>query len=194
LIASGQSPEAASDVELVSLVKIQRDSHAVTELVHRHTGAYISIINQYEAYPDFRARVNIPDLKEDKFFSIYSCALSYDPNRGMQFGTYVAEMTKFKCSTLIKRGKDNVELDEMTLPPSTDNVTLTAEKDSALEVALDEVKHTKDPVFRKIFKMRHGGKKTKTWRAIGEAVGLTHEGARKVYAKHMGLIKERARS
>lgn len=189
VLASGNAP---SDNELVSLVKDKKDSNAVTELVHRHTGAYISIIKQYEAYPDFRARVNVPDLKEDKFFSIYSCALTYDPNRGMQFGTYVAEMTKFKCSTLIKRGKENVEVDELTLPPSNDSVTATAEKDSALEVVREEVADTDDSTFRRIFKMRHGGHKTKTWREIGTAVGLTHEGARKAYLKHMGLIKERA--
>lgn len=137
-LPSGQAP-VVSDLDLIGRIKAQNDSAAVSELVHRHTGIYISVIQQYEGYSDFRARANVPDLKDDKFINIYQFALKYDPTRAtesgkpMQFGSYVGQMTKFMCKKLISMGSESIELNEATAPTNDTSVTDTAERDSALE-------------------------------------------------------------
>lgn len=178
-----------SDIQLINQIKKQHDSSAALELVNRHTGIYVDIINQYSTVSDFRNKTNVDDLREDKFFNIYQWALKYDPNRGMQFGSYVGEMTKYLCKGIVSNGVQSFELNE-EISPSNDTSTIeTAERDSVFEEVKREVKETDDPTFKKIFALRFGDK-PKSWREIGEIVGLTHEGARKVYLKHFGQIKE----
>lgn len=212
IFVSGAAPAtpAVNDLELITRIKTLNDSAAVTELVHRHTGAYMSVIQQYEGYSDFRAKANIPDLRDDKFLNIYRFALKYDPLRASEadkdnpFGRHVFEQTRYMCRTLISRGSvngsgcgtrlDGVELNEATSPSNDTPVMDTVEKDSVFDAVRDGVAATKDPLFQRIFKLRHGGKKAMTWRAVAKKVGMTHEGARKAYNKHMGMIKEQART
>jgi hypothetical protein len=230
-IPSGQAPvsgSSLSDIDLIGRIKQSNDSAATRELVHRHTGIYISVIQKYEGYSDFKARANAEDLKEDKFVNIYQWALKYDPNREtasgkpMQFGSYVGEMAKFLCKGAISKGTEKVELTDFNSPENEDSVTNTAEKDSAMESVreqveaidegisdkiaekqgaveklLNEITSLEDDlvnkrVFKDIFNMRYGSSKPLTWRAIGAATNLTHEGARKLFMKHMEVIKERA--
>lgn len=230
-IPSGQAPVSGSvptDLELITRIQSSQDSEATRELVHRHTGIYVQIIQQYEAKSFFRAHANVPDLKEDKFFNIYQWALKYDPNRAtqsgkpMQFGSYVAERTKFLCKNIISEGTESVELNEETSPTNDTSVTDTAERDDALESVrhqvevidegildkiaakqasveklLSEITALEDDllnkrVFKDIFNMRYGGKKALVWREIASRVNMTHEGARKLFMKNMALIKQRA--
>jgi DNA-directed RNA polymerase sigma subunit (sigma70/sigma32) len=148
------------------------------------------MVRKYAAYPDFNKKVDVNDVLEDKAYNIYQFALKYDPSRGMKFGTYVAESTKHLCQNLIYRGTESVQFNEEVAPTNDTSVTETAERDSSIEVALEQVKGSDSAAFRKIFKLRFMGQKPKSWRQIGAALGMSHEGARKTYEKHIGAVKE----
>lgn len=202
-LPSGQAPASGqaviTDLELINRIKNDHDSAATLSLVHAHTGIYMSVIRQYEGYSDFRARANVKDLQEDKFINIYNWALKYDPNRPtesgkpMQFGSYVGEMTKYLCKSVISRGSESVELNEDTAPTNDTEVMDTVEKDSIVDTVLAEVSQSDSKKFRRIFKLRYGNPPM-SWREISRKVGMTHEGARKHFNKYMNLIKEHARS
>ena len=179
-----------TDLDLISRIKKERDSQAVSELVNRHTGVYMTVINQYSSYPRFTHRTNVNDLRDDHTLNIYQWAQSYDPSRGMKFGTYVGQMTKFMCKGILTDGQESVEFDESISPSNDTSVTDVAEKDSDLTQIAEEVGGSDEPLFRRIFKLRFGGVRQRSWRDIGKMVGLTHEGARKCYLKHIGFVKE----
>jgi hypothetical protein len=112
-----------------------------------------------------------------------------------EFKNYVWDMTKYMCKSLISRGVgcgsrlDGTELNEAISPSNDTPVMDTVEKDSAFDTVREEVAAIKDPLFRRIFKLRHGGNRSLSWRAIAKKTGLSHEGARKAYSKQMDSIK-----
>lgn len=215
-LPSGQAPSSGvapvNDLDLIARIQAANkagttpDSSLVTELVHRHTGAYMSVIQQYEGYSDFKARANVPDLRDDRFLNIYHFALKYDPLRASEsdkdngFGRHVFEQTRYLCKTLSARGVgcgsrlEGTELNEDNAVSNDTPVMDTVEKDSAIDIVRNEVMESDDPVFRRIFKLRHGGQRAMSWRQVAKKVGMTHEGARKAFNKHMRVIKEHARA
>lgn len=178
-----------SDLQLISRVKEQHDSEAALALVDRHTGIYFNIIERYSSFLDFQRKTNVNDLKDDKTLNIYKWALTYDPNRGMKFGSYVGKMTEFMCKNLVSDNKETTELLDEVIPSTDEGVIETVERESALDEIDLEVAETDDARFRQIFSLRHG-KNALSWREIGQAIHMTHEGARKLYLKHIGAIKE----
>lgn len=178
-----------SDLQLINQIKDKADSQAVVELVNRHTGIYMTMIDRYSIYPDFLKRANVADLKEEKTINIYQWALSYDPGKETKFSSYVGSMTKHLCQNIIYRDKANLPFDETISPSNETGLIECVERDSALEEIEHEVADSEDAVFKRIFGLRHGSKMM-SWRKIGKAIGLTHEGARKVYMKHIGAVKE----
>ena len=192
LVGSWPVRAMISDLDLINRIKKERDSGAVTELVNRHTGIYMNVLDEYSARASFRHRANVTDLKQDHYINIYQWALKYDSSRGMQFGSYVGNMTKYMCKSIITKGTESIEIDEEKLVSPEEGIQQSVENESVLAEAKAEVKDSGDPLFKKIFKLRYGGKRQMSWREVGQAVGLTHEGARKFFNKHMGLIKEHA--
>lgn len=192
----GPPPATISDLELISRIKNDNDSAATISLVHNHTGIYMSVLRKYEAYPDFRARANINDLREDKFINIYNWALKYDPNRAtesgrpMQFGTYVGQMAKYLCRGIISKAPDNVEFDEKCDGLSTDDTVAIVETHSSLEEALAEVSRSECRLFKKIFNLRHKGGRLMSWRQIAKKTNMSHEGVRKMYNRYIQPIRE----
>lgn len=183
-----------SDIQLINQIKDKQDSQAVVELVNRHTGIYINILQRYASNPAFSHRANVDDLKQENTINIYQWALSYNPDKNMKFGSYVGQMTKFMCKNIMCRNAEFQELDETKITSTESEVTEIAEVDSAIEDVKQEVLKINNPIFHKIFEMRHSNKKPMTWRSIGNAVNMTHEGARKLYNKHINFIRQHASS
>lgn len=182
---------ALSDIQLINQIKESHDSQAVIELVNRHTGIYINAIKAYSVYPDFTNRANLADLKDERVTNIYQWALSYDPTRGMKFGSYVGKMAKHMCQNIIYRDKESTPLDDSMIASNEIEAEEQISRDLAIEEIQDEVCHSEDDRFRQIFALRHG-ENPLSWRKIGAMLHMTHEGARKLYMKHIGSIKEHA--
>lgn len=178
-----------SDIYLIDRIKQKHDSEAVLELVNRHTGVYINTIKSYSVYPDFIKRANLADLREERTVNIYQWALSYDPNRGMKFGSYVGDMTKHMCQNIIYRVKESTEFDETQIGSNEVGTGEHAARELAVEEIEHEVAESESDIFKRIFGLRHGAQ-CLSWRKIAAIVGMTHEGARKVYMKHIGAVKE----
>lgn len=187
----------SSDLQLVQRIqKAARgesdsdESAAVAELVNRHTGIYINVVKKYSCYPDFVARANVDDLKDEKFLNIYQFALKYDGSREMKFGSYVGKMTGYMCANLLRRGDESVQFNENIAPSNLTSVTETADRESSIETTLEQVNESDDTLFKKIFSLRFCGNKPLSWRSIGRELGMSHEGCRKIYERHIGSVRE----
>lgn len=174
-----------TDLELITLVKTDNDSVAMKELIETHTGLYMNKVSSF-CLP--RAIAN--DAKEDCYLNIYKFAQKYDPSLGMKFSTYVAESTEFMCLNLLRRAPRSFELDEEQVPSNDNSVKENVNHHDDMEVIRARAKRVGDPNFYKIFCARFDGNKVLPWRSVAAKVGLTQEGARKCFNRHIQKIQE----
>lgn len=188
-----------NDIELINRVKTTADSEAMTELINRHSGMYIKMVQRYaniERNSAFHtAKLDTADLLDAKASNMYQMVLEYDPNRNMKFSTFVGEMTRYACLDLLSSRDvltDRATHEEVTedTPISTTVAPTPTTTDNTLESIRARTRHVKDERFWAIFDLRHfkdgGGY---TWRTIAKRVGLTHEGARQIYNRNLKHIK-----
>ena len=176
--------KSLTDQYLINEVKVNNDSAALTELVARHTGIYVNVVNSYSYVP----KIERDDMIDHRMVNIYNFALKYDPTRNMKFSTYVAENTKWSCHKKIESEKDEINDDSMGGKSMTFNGDLT-------HFIEDQTEEIQDKRFAKIFSLRHNsGKKKLSWKKIALHMdGLSHEWCRKIYKRNIGFLKNRIR-
>lgn len=212
------SPETDTlpEADLISLVKTEQDSAALLALINRHTGIYFHVVNRYAAsYPN---AIKAQDMDDDKLFNIYQFILAYDPNRGMKLSTYISDRTDYLCKTMLKKDEHNpisagtyaptgaISLDRNEDTYSTNNgghVTLQDRSPSAQvlevvdhDIGIQDIQRAAkeanlDKRFMQILEYRHFGQnhRAMTWRDIGKNMGMSYEGARKLYFANIELVK-----
>lgn len=206
------SPDTATlpEADLITRVKQDRDSAALMALVNRHTGIYFSVVNRYAAtYPNV---IKARDMDDDKLFNLDTFIQAYDPTRGMKLCGYIHYRTDCLCKVALKRDARNplssagylasgqAPMEDSYPTSSGGEVTLQDESPNSrvteianLDLAVEDIRRAAnvvcaDPRFVQILGLRHGAEEM-SWRAIGEKVHLSHEGARKCYAYNLALVK-----
>ncbi len=201
------------EADLITRVKIDRDSNALLALVNRHTGIYFQVVNRYAAtYPNV---IKTRDMDDEKLFYIDKFICDYDATRGLKLCGYIHDRTDFLCKGMLKRdarnplssagytvsGQAPLDTSDDTFQTSNGGeVTLQDESSASrvtdtanLDIAIEDIRRAAnvacaDPRFIQILDYRHSGAEM-SWRAIGEKVGVSHEGARKIYAHNLALVK-----
>ena len=74
------------DIQLINKVKNSRDENSLKELIERHSGIYVDMVNKY--LPNSMEGINKNDVLEDKNFCIYDAAIKFDENKKAKFSTY----------------------------------------------------------------------------------------------------------
>lgn len=206
-----------SEHQLVELVKTKQDSDAVSILIERHSGIYLSVIGRYcAAYPN---ALNKGDLTDDRMFNMHRFIVDYDPKRGTKLSTYIGDRTDWMCRSLVTRDKENpiasgsygphgpvsltiggdgyatpsgVEMNLVDYSPQA-NVVDVADRDLATQDVLKAAKEcATDERFVSILTYRHlnpTGPTSLSWREIGKRLSLSHEGARKCYNTNLAIVK-----
>jgi hypothetical protein len=172
------------DITLIQAVKEKQDSNALLELADKHTGIYINVINKYSYIPEIEKQ----ELVEHKLYNIYNYALTYNPEKGMQFSTWVGQSTKWQCQSLLSKKVESEEISDK-IPENIEPLKELTDRDS-YEMVLSKVKECEDERFSLLFKLRHGGAKPVTWKKCGKKIGTTAEGARWLYNKFYEQIKK----
>ncbi len=185
-----------TDLELINQVKELNDSSAISELINRHTGIYLSVVSKYCNMSS--GKLSFQDLSDEKAYNIYKYAQDYDPNRGCKFSTHVGNMARFTCldalseEPVVKECIDDLSLSEQEKYLSSSIGNVRSEIKSERE-AIDEAinKITKDSKFKEILLLRHPAfsPKPMNWADVGKKVGMSHEGARKLYRREIEKIK-----
>ena len=129
-----------SDLELISLIKQDEDpSIHLSELIERHSGIYLDIINTYASRDS--SIIDRAELIKDKDFNIYQAVVKYDPDRGAKFSTYLGNETKWLCLNTYNKNKRHPTITTETfdllhpyLGLYTESVKYNLKKDSLTKV------------------------------------------------------------
>ena len=169
------------DLQLVDNIKKDtKTEDCLQELIGRHTGIYLDIVNKYTLNGNATNRL---DLIDEKDYNIYQAALKYEGNRGTKFPTFLGNETKWIClNKFNKRKRDpQLSIDDVKesdiLHPKKEKI-----KKEDLEVFSEAIKLSKvhkDKRVEKIFEMRYiTGEKNKVmpWKKISEELNMSIQG------------------
>jgi RNA polymerase sigma factor (sigma-70 family) len=173
-----------SDLDLIKNLQNQVDiQNSLIELVDRHSGIYLDMVNNY-ASPN-NPFIDYNELIQDKEYKIYDAAIKYDPDRGAKFSTYLGNETKWMCLNLYNRNKRRPAFQSEYIEnmPESNNMEDDTISDSIRQDLFNKVlsiiKQHPDKRVEKIFEMRYiVGTKNKVmpWKQIGDHMNLSIQG------------------
>tara|TARA_Y100000361_G_C11120382_1_gene322865 strand:+ start:617 stop:1222 length:606 start_codon:yes stop_codon:yes gene_type:complete len=169
------------DYQLVNNIKEDKEAeYSLKELIQRHTGIYLDIVNKYTQNAN---TTNKLDLIDEKDYNIYQAALKYKSDKGTKFPTFLGNETKWIClNRNNKRKKESqVSIDDIKEGDMLDTQNEKLKNDD-LEVFSEAIKLSKkhkDKRVEKIFEMRYiTGEKNKVmpWKKISEELKMSIQG------------------
>ena len=169
------------DSELVSNIKNnQKAEDCLQELIGRHTGIYLDIVNKYTQNGN---TTNKLDLIDEKDYNIYQAALKYKDDKGTKFPTFLGNETKWICLNKHNKKKKEPQLSIEDIKESDiledKNVKIKSEDLEIFSEAIKFSKNHKDKRVEKIFEMRYiTGEKNKgmPWKKISEELNMSIQG------------------
>jgi hypothetical protein len=186
-----------SDAELASGIKKQSDrGDYLRELVNRHSGIYISMVNNYSPPATSSINSHKDDLLNDKDYYIYQAALKYDDSKNTKFSTYLGNETRWMCLNLYNKNKNSKEIsDPNELYSSTylgEDRFIVSINEEILQKIMSIAKKEPDTRVSKIFQLRYiDGEKNKVmpWNKVCKFVDLSIQGCINVHNKAIKKIK-----
>lgn len=182
-----------ADISLINKVKSSNDPECLKELIHRHSGIYINIVNKY--LPDSLEGVNKQDVLEDKDFCIYDAALNFDEGKKTKFGTYIGNLARWRCLNLYNK--------KIKFPQTNINEVFnsrTCDKGGIEELQSREdlknvfriLESVEDERVKKIFEMRYNSdNKLTPWKNIAKRFDLSIQGVINIHNKYIEEIQKR---
>ena len=167
------------DVQLVENIKNEKDvDDCLQELIERHTGIYLDIVNKYTQHTNTSNKL---DLIDEKDYNIYQTALKYKSDKGTKFPTFLGNETKWIClnkQNKIKKEKKVAfdDISEIDLAQEDDG---SKEKLEVFKKTIELAKQHQDKRVEKIFEMRYIiGEKNKVmpWKKISKELNMSIQG------------------
>lgn len=191
-----KSPQNLSDQQLIH--KVKQDPKAdmyLRELVERHSGIYIDMINAY--VPTNTIYTNKDELIHDKEYNIYQAALKYDPTRGAKFSTYLGNETKWMCLNIYNKNKRHPEIatEEILLDLNQDfskNEHEVSIKKELFSKIMELIKDYPDERIARIFNMRYiEGSKNKVmpWKQVSQHIDMSIQGCINIHDSTINKLK-----
>jgi len=180
------------DIQLIKKVKECKDNDSIKELIHRHSGIYVDMVNKY--IPDSIEGINKNDIIQDKSFCIYDAAINFDENKNTKFSTYVGNLARWKCLNIynkkIKFPQSCIsEVFNEKIFDSQD--TIEIEHKESIKEILSIIDKISDRRVKKIFKMRYNsGNKLTSWEKIAKRLDLSIQGCINIHNKHLIEIRK----
>ena len=180
------------DIHLINKVKKEQDTESLKELINKHSGIYVEMVNKY--LPDSFEGVNKDDVMDDKDFSIYNAAINFDANKNTKFSTYVGNLARWKCLNIYNKNIKYPKIcinDNFEKNVSCDSGIKSIEEQENLKQIFSIIENHPDKRVRTIFKMRYkNGKKTTPWKKIAKKLDLSIQGCINIHNKHLTEIKK----
>lgn len=183
-------PDSRLDLELVQNLKSGKNiNESLEELVQRHSGIFITMINSYTPINERSEMIG------DKEYYIYNAALKYDESKNTKFPTYLGSETRWMCLNNYNKNKRKNEIDL----DSIENLgveCMMMEKyscsDSAKKILQMAKRHPDKRVYT-IFKLRYSGSgrnKLTPWSKVCKPVELSVQGCINVHDQALKKIKQ----
>ena len=180
------------DIQLINKVKNNGDEESLKELINKHSGIYVDMVNKY--LPESIEGISKDDVLEDKNFCIYDAAINYDENKKAKFSTYIGNLARWKCLNIYNKNtkypkiciNDNVENNS-----TCDSEINFVEQQENLQRVYSVINDSDDERVKTIFNMRYnGGKKLTPWKKIAKKLDLSIQGCINIHNKHLTEIKK----
>ena len=189
-----------SDIDLICGLKQDKEpSECLMELVDRHSGIYMTMVNNYTPSnmndgPSYKS-----ELISDKNYYIYQAALKYDESRNTKFSTYLGNETRWMCLNLYNREKNKSMKEisdskiEVNSISSKDDTSNHVSRKEIMSKILSMVESDPDSRISKIFKIRYLdalGNKLTPWKTVSKSLNLSIQGCINVHNKTINKIKK----
>ena len=169
------------DFQLVENIKTNKKAEtSLQELIGRHTGIYLDIVNKYTQNGN---TTNKLDLIDEKDYNIYQAALKYKSDRGTKFPTFLGNETKWICLNKYNKKKKEPQLSIEDIKEAdilnTKNEKIKKEDLEVFTEAIKFSKKHKDKRVEKIFEMRYitgENNKVMPWKKISEELNMSIQG------------------
>jgi DNA-directed RNA polymerase specialized sigma subunit len=184
-----------SDLSLITKVKKEGDSNSLNELIERHSGIYLDMVNS--VIPNNCDFLDKNDLLEDKEISIYKAIMNFDENKNTKFSTYLGNETKWKCLNIFNRGVkykyldiDNFKEDgNLSEEDSTNDIS---SKEMLKKIFLLAENH-EDERVKNIINLRYkigSGNKMMSWKKVAENLNISIQGCINIHDRFIEQTKK----
>jgi RNA polymerase sigma factor (sigma-70 family) len=179
------------DLKLIKEVKDNADNQAIRELIDRHSGIYIRMVQKY--IPESNEDLIYQDFIDEKDSSIYHAAISFDESKNTKFSTYVGNMAKWKCMNAYNKcvNKHKRIIDEERENLFAECFDYYNKEDvENVEKIIKIIDQLSDQRAKTIFKMRYfEGRKITPWKKIAKKLDLSIQGCINIHNKNLMEIK-----
>lgn len=182
-----------SDLSLINKIKNDNDGKCLAELIERHSGIYVYIVDKYvKRNNSFLDRDFILD---DKDYTIYQSALSYKPEKNSKFSTFLANQTKWKCLNAINsiKKKPTTSIDKVygDVCDKDDSHQIVC-KMEAFDCFNKMLEEENDLRVKKIIDIRYNTTNTKLvpWRKVSKELSLSIQGCINIHNKFIKKVKQ----
>lgn len=184
-----------SDNELVKEVKENACSDSLMELSKRHSKLCFSIYNQYQN-GIVSAGKNFDDIVRDKDLIIWKSCLSFNPDKGSRFSTWLANQITYQCLTEVSRNRNtNLSLEDDEAKVFLNSQTGTNDQNTHLKDYFTHILTSlKDTRIHKIYDMRYFDGEFRSWDSIGKEMQLSIETVIKLHDKGLDFLKKKLTS
>jgi hypothetical protein len=182
----------ADDLSLIEQIKTNNSESCLKELIAKHSGIYLQIVNQ--TISD-KSNVNKKDIIDDKNLFIYQKALNFDPNKNIKFSSYLGNEIKWKCLNIHNRANKYEYCDV------GDEAEHLVDKDylkdyldsEIINLIYDIAQKYPDKRVRKIIEMRYKdckSNKLTPWQKIAKKLKLSIQGCINIHNRFIKEIKQ----
>lgn len=182
-----------SDLSLINKIKSENDENCLVELIERHSGIYIYIVDQFSKNHNPLLDKNL--ILEDKDYVIYKSALNYNPKINVKFSTYLANEARWKCLNHINKKKKKKEssVDDLEFEFSSEETPFTeALKFEGYNILQKMIKKESDERVKKIIDIRYNSDNIKLipWRVIADELKLSIQGCINIHDRFIAKVQK----
>ena len=183
-----------SDLSLINKIKENKDSSCLEELIDRHSGIYVYIVDKYTKSKN--SKINRSTILEDKDYTIYKSALDYDPTRNSKFSTFLANQTKWKCLNAINdfTNKNFINIDDFYgIRESSYDLIEDINRIEAFDIFNNCLEVESDKRVKKIIDIRYNTTNNRLvpWREVSNKLGLSIQGCINIHNRFIEKVKNK---
>ena len=182
-----------SDLSLINKIQSENDEDCLVELIERHSGIYIYIVDQFSKNHNPLLDKNL--ILEDKDYVIYKSALNYNPKINVKFSTYLANEARWKCLNHINKKKKKKEssVDDLEFEFSSEETPFTEVlKFEGYNILQKMIKKESDERVKKIIDIRYNSDNIKLipWRVIADELKLSIQGCINIHDRFIAKVQK----
>ena len=183
-----------SDLSLISKLQKDNDESSLIELINRHSGIYVYIVDQFSKNKN--SLLNRDYILEEKDYTIYKSAIEYKPEKNSKFSTFLANQTKWKCLNAINDSNKRKEtgIDQLyNMPCQTESSYDSLVRNESFDIFYEMLNEEEDKRVKKILDMRYNTNNNRLvpWREVASEMNLSIQGCINIHNRFINKVKNK---